>query len=148
MQKRKLEIRLATVLLFVFYIIFWAALFFVGWFFAADLIFYLIALIFALLTYFFVKKMSKRLAIVFTIMTILVTGFTFYSGFEEDYCTNKGEKAENMGSKFVTATNDDAKALSAFGTKESMQIGVHFRTHMLCHRTFNTLDALKDTFGL
>lgn len=146
MQKHKLEIRLITIMLSVFYVIFWAALYFVGYFFAANLLFYLIAVILTILTYLFVKKISKRLAIILVVITILVTAFTFYSGFEEDYCVQKGIQAEKTGPRFIKANKENAKALKGFNVKEGSEIGVNFKAHMLCHTTFNLKYTLFEQY--
>jgi len=133
-----------SIIAIVLSVIFWAAIFFIGYFFTSQILFYVIAFLLLVFIYFFTSKVSKRLSIALSIITILVIVGVFMYGFEEDYCTRKGDEADRSGSTFVIATRDDASLLSAYEVKEGSQIGANFKHHMTCHHSFDLVDALKN----
>lgn len=137
-------------LLFVLLIVipFWFLIYFVGYFVASNIIFPITSIVLVALVFHFLSKLSKRLAIFISTITFLVSSYTFVVNFEEDYCSRKGFGVDKNGSEMVMATKEDELALKEFQVVEGMQIGVNFRTHMLCHTTFSFTDALKDNYKL
>ncbi len=121
----------------------WVALLFVGFFFASDIIFLILSIILAILIFLYFNKVSLKFALFLSIVTLFASFATIASSFEEDYCQKMGEKAAKSDSTMVTATKEDAEKLKDFDVKEGSQIGVSFRTHMLCHNSFNLIRALR-----
>ena len=144
-QKKKLVTRLSIITM-ILSLLFWVALYFIGYFFASQILFYVIAIAILALVYFFTSKVSKRLALVLSVITFLVIAGVFMYGFEEDYCTRKGDDADRSGSIFVIATKDDEITLQSYEVKEGSQIGANFKVHMTCHESFDLVDALRDRF--
>lgn len=127
---------------------FWFSIFFVGYFVASNIFFPITSIVLVLLVFHFLSKISNRLAIFISIVTFLVSSYTFVINFEEDYCSRKGFEVDKNGPEMVIATKEDELALKEFKVIEGMQIGVNFRTHMLCHTTFSFTKALKDKYKL
>ena len=134
-------------LILTFSTVLWFIMLFIGYFFASNIIFPIISLILIVSIFYFLRKSSKKLAIILSLLTLLVSLVVIISSFEENYCWDKGTQADDTGSKMVIATKEDAVALKGFDVKEGAQIGVSFRTHMLCHNTFNFIEALKERYS-
>jgi len=124
----------------------WAALLFVGFFFATDITFLIFSIILSTLVFSYFHRGSAKLAIFLSFITLLASFTAIISSFEEDYCTKKGQEAEKAGTKIVTATYDDAAQLKSYDVKEGATIGANFRAHMICHKSFNFGKAAKDSF--
>jgi hypothetical protein len=126
--------------------IFWFFLLFIGYFFASHTLFPVVAFGITILIFVFMRKISHKIAITLTLITLLVSLIVIISSFEEDYCVKKGITADKTGLKMIPATKQDTVILKEFNIKPGDQIGVNFRTHMLCHHTFNLLNAMKDKY--
>lgn len=144
LKNDKLPMTLYVVL--TFSTVFWFVLLFVGYFFASNIAFPIVSLTLGISMLYFLRKSSKKIAIVLSLITLLVSVVVIISGFEEDYCWEKGARADSTGSKFSTATKEDVLALNDFDIKEGSQIGISFKEHMLCHSSFNFEDALKEKY--
>jgi len=131
----------------VLVVIIWILMFFVGYFFASSIYLPIVSIILSIGTFYFFRKSSRKLAIVLSILTLFVFFGVIVTGFEEDYCWGKGEEAERTGLKMVIATKEDAEDLKGFEVKEGAQIGAGFRSHMLCHNTFNFPEALRENYS-
>lgn len=125
---------------------FWFLILFVGYFVASSIFFPIFSIILVILIFYFLSKLSKKFAIFISIITFLVATYTFVLNFEEDYCSKKGFEVEKNGPEMVVATKEDELALKEFDVVEGMQIGINFRTHMLCHISFNFVGALRDKY--
>lgn len=91
-------------------------------------------------------RTSLKIVGVISLITIILTGLSFLSGFEEDYCSQKGMKADPKG-RMTEATQQDAAILKTYGVTEGQPINIGYRAHMLCHTTFHFSDALKETIS-
>jgi len=69
------------------------------------------------------------------------------TSFEETYCWQKGEKADPLGSKMVQVTQRDEQEVKT-SIPVGGQIGLAWKTHLLCHAHFNTVNAVKESFVL
>lgn len=143
-KEKKLPIFLYTIL--TFSTLFWAILLFIGYFFASSVLFPVVAIILTIGVYLLVRSKSQKIAIILSLVTLLVSLVVVISNFEEDYCFRKGMQADPSGSKMITATKLDENGLKEFDVKAGNKIGISFRTHMLCHNTFNFSDGVKDTY--
>lgn len=95
------------------------------------------------------KRLSPKLAVFSILVIFLGATFAFYEGFEESYCTKKGQNAQAISKDdFVSASKEDSEKLQPFNVEEGQKISVSFRTHMLCHKTFNPKEAILDIYGL
>lgn len=97
--------------------------------------------------FYFLRKPSKKIAVILSLVTLLVSVAVIISSFEEDYCFEKGTQADSTGLKRVIAKKEDVMVLKDFDVNEGTQIGVSFQTHMLCHDTFNFMDAIKEKYS-
>lgn len=81
-------------------------------------------------------------------VTIASATLNILFAFEEDYCWKKGEAADPKGSTMIIATKKDAEALTSegFPVTEGSEIGLSFKTHMLCHDTFSLSSGLKEKY--
>ncbi len=120
----------------------WAALVFIGFFFASNPIFILVLLAIIGFSFYLINKFSTKLALLICTLTLFVSIIVIIANFEEDYCWNKGEEADNTSIHTIIATKEDAMALKSFDVKEGAEIGISFRAHMLCHNTFNLSEAI------
>ncbi len=130
-----------------FFPLIWLGMIFIGFFFASEYIFPIVSFAIAIFSFFYLKKFSKKAAIIISIITLLIPIVTIASSFEEDYCQKKGTEAVKTGGMTVVATKEDSEQLEGFDVKEGSQIGVSFRTHMICHNTFNFFEALKERYS-
>lgn len=127
--------------------LFWIVLMFLGFMTAASSYFPLIIIAFLATAYLLVYKDSIKIAVLLTVVTLFVSGYVFVSAFEEDYCLDKGDQAKAAyKSEMINATADDAAVLKEFDIKPGQPIGTSFRTHMLCHQTFNLNQALQEAY--
>jgi hypothetical protein len=93
------------------------------------------------------RKVSTKASIYVPLLTLFCSVLLVTSGFEENYCWDKGDIAAGRnGNAMITATKEDAKALKGFDVTEGQQIGKSFRTHMLCHQTFNLTQAIQESY--
>lgn len=131
------------------YTVLWTFFLFFGFFFASNFSFLLFSIVLIATTFFLAKKFAPKFAFWLTLVTALTAITAIAYGFEEDYCENKGFQADRTGGKMVTATKEDEEMLGGFEfVKEGSEIGLSFREHMLCHNTFDFVEAVKEKYIL
>lgn len=87
---------------------------------------------------------SKKLAGVIVVLFFLLGIISFFSGFEESYCWQKGTEAEaRYGVKLLQATIQEKKDDPGI-----TEITPSWRAHLACHRTFDFQKAFKDEMSL
>lgn len=130
--------------------IIWLPLMFIGYFFASDFSFIAISLSLTALAFYFIQKISKKSAFYISGITILVIIFTILGAFEENYCWLKGSEAEAKlipGEQNLTQlTKEELEMLSDYGYKEGDLLAVGWKAHILCHKNFKFIDALKEKY--
>lgn len=127
----------------------WLLLTFFGFFFSLYLSYLFLTIILSVIVFLLVYKISQRIALILSLVTFLTAIFGIASGFEERYCIAKGKQAEKDNPSTVTATKEDAeytRTLKGLDIKSGQKITSSFRTHMLCHTTFDLGSAIKDTY--
>lgn len=83
---------------------------------------------------------SKKMAILFMSLALLLGVVSFFSGFEESYCWTKGDEATaKYGSLPVPATARERKDDPGI-----TDISPGWRAHLACHRNFNFQKAFKE----
>jgi hypothetical protein len=126
--------------------LFWFVFAFIGFFFASRPLLPISGVIIALICYFYVKKQSHRVALFLSLGTLFVMGIILLSSFEEDYCIKRGDLADPTGTRSIAATREDAQKLHDMGVIKGQEIGIAFRSHMLCHNTFNLYSAVMKSY--
>lgn len=143
-QPKKISYPIVTTVTFA--PLFWFIFTFLGFFFASNRILPITGVLIAVTSYLYFRKYSHRLALFLLLGTLFVLSTILVSSFEEDYCWKQGIMADPTGGKFVRATKEDEKLLAWNNVKKGDEIGVAFRTHMLCHSTFNVWHALQKSY--
>ena len=93
--------------------------------------------------FYLLKKVSLLVASLIGVFILVVVLALFAMGFEENYCVDKGYKADPTGNKTVQASADDVRVIgdAPFVFHEGDQIGISLREHFRCHTTFTFKDA-------
>ncbi|MDO8658913.1 MAG: hypothetical protein Q7K55_09305 [Candidatus Levybacteria bacterium] len=119
---------------------------FIGALFSANPFFLIFVFISIIGVYSITKKKSSKIALMLSFLTFLVTLVAYISSFEENYCWDKGTQADPTGLKMIIVTREGEKAIDNYNVKAGEQISVSFRAHMLCHKTFNFSNAIKEKY--
>lgn len=124
----------------------WFLIWFFGYFLAASIFFLPTTLVVVGTSYLLISRLSSKIALAFSLITILVCLAVWTTHFEENYCWKKGMELDPTGSTMVMATKEEAVALSDYNVTEGATISANFGAHMLCHQRFNFMEALKENY--
>ncbi|NTU46866.1 hypothetical protein HGA88_04545 [Candidatus Roizmanbacteria bacterium] len=144
---RKKRISLVAHSIVTFLPILWILFMFVGYTFATSILFWVVAIICIAANFFLSKWLLPKWKIALPLLMAFIVIYTFLGGFEEDYCVEKGMKADPNGSKMVIATKEDERLIQGvMHVRAGQEMSLNFKTHFECHATFDFLKAVGDSY--
>lgn len=133
--------------------VFWFVWLMLGYFFASLAAYPVISLAIAIGIFFFVKKLSIKLAITALVITLMVTILAVLFGFEEDYCVRKGDQMAKDKPGTILIPAKEAREMFGGSFNEmntnasgSAEIGRAAYYHFKCHESFDFGKVLREKY--
>ena len=126
--------------------LFWFVGMFLGYFIASSIFLPIAVAAISVAIFYYFRDASLKIAKFLTITTVVVAVILLAGSFEEDYCWDKGSKADPTGTQMIPATAEDAAELKSYGIAEGQLVAIGFSKHMRCHQTFNLRSAIADQY--
>lgn len=128
----------------IFHLCFWVISLFLMFFGASNLFLASGWLLIILTVFLMLWRINKKLAVMLTLISLMLTIYGFISSFEESYCWDIGARVEQAGGvNCLPPTEDEKKDDPGISC-----IAPGWRAHLQCHRDFNFKDALYKKLNL
>lgn len=137
--KRLILLSLVPLFATIWPLIFFA--FYIISYFVPEFVLFLLSLIIAIFFLFLLWSQFKKLSVLLFLITILVTGYAFFSSFEENYCWRQADQAKDRNIMYYDLTEAEKNFM-----EPGASITGWFRTRLKCHEAFNFGTALKESF--
>lgn len=144
LKSRKADIKRDIGALVSLHIFAWTAILFIGYFFASEILFTILVVLFIATVIFISRQYALKLIIFLSIITTGISLYTIANGIEEDYCWKLADETKSQYPEWVEPETEEEKQF--VGGASGHKISGWMRAHFKCHKEFNLLSVLKERY--